>query len=105
MIVSEVLETIPFEREEVDISWQLRQDSEGQEVFAIAVPKGHLDSHVQLVREADLSPSAAYVKGAALTFAVGIQDVIVVHIEQERVATVLVRQCTPRVVHQQEFPW
>jgi len=105
MIVSEVLETIPFEREEVDISWQLRQDSEGQEVFAIAVPKGRVDSHVRLVKEADLPLSAAYAKGTALTFAVGIPDVIVVHIEQEQVATVLVRQCAPRVVHQQEFPW
>jgi len=105
MIVSEVLETIPFEREEVDITWQLRQDSEGQEAFAIAVPKSQVDRHLRLVKEAELSPAAAYAKGTALTFAVGITDAIVVHIEQERVATVLVRQCTPRVVHQQEFPW
>ena len=105
MILSEVLETIPFEPEEVDVSWQLRQDSEGEEAFAIAVPKEHMDSQVRIVKEANLSPSATYTKATALAFAIGISDAIVVHLEQDRVATVLVHESTPQVVHQQDFPW
>ena len=105
MILSEVLETIPFEPEEVDVSWQLRQGLEGEEAFAIAVPKGYVDSQVGIVKEANLSPSAAYTKATALAFAIGIPDAIVVHLEQGRVATVLVHESTPQVVHQQDFPW
>ena len=105
MILSEVLETIPFEPEEVDVSWQLRQNSEGEEAFAIAVPKGYVDSQVQIIKDADLSPSAAYTKATALAFAIGLPDAIVVLLAQDRVATVLVHESTPRVVHQQEFPW
>ena len=105
MILSEVLGTIPFEPKEVDVSWQLRQALEGEEAFAIAVPKGHVDSQVQIVKEANLSPSAAYTKATALAFAIGIPNAIVVHLEQDRVATVLVHESTPQVVHQQEFPW
>ena len=104
MILSEVLETIPFEPEEVDVSWQLRKDLEGEEAFAIAVPKGHVESQVGLIKEANLSPSAAYTKATALAFAVGIPDAIVVHLEQDRVATVLIHESTPQVVHQQDFP-
>ena len=52
MILSEVLETIPFGPEEVDVSWRLRQDAEGEEAFAIAVPKGYVDSQVRMVKEA-----------------------------------------------------
>ena len=105
MILSEVLETIPFEPEEVDVTWQLRKDLEGTEAFAIAVPKGHVDSQLRIVKEASLSPSAAYTKATALAFAIGIPNAIVVHLEQDRVATVLVNESTPQVVHQQEIPW
>ena len=55
MILSEVLETIPFEPEQVDVAWQLRQDSEGEEAFAVAVPKGHVDSQLGIVKEASTS--------------------------------------------------
>ncbi len=58
-----------------------------------------------MVKEADFSPAAAYTKATALAFAIGVPDAIVVHLEQDRVATVLVHDSTPRVVHQQEFPW
>jgi hypothetical protein len=105
MIDSEVLETIPFEEEEVDISWKVRRDSVGQEAFAIAVPKASTDAQVQLIRDADVSPSAAYAKAVALAFAAGLPNGIVLHIEEDRVATILVRGGAPQVVHEQGFPW
>ena len=105
VILSEVLETIPFEPEEVDVSWRLRQDSQSEEAFAVAVPKRSVDDQVRIVKEAGLSPLAAYTKATALAFAIGIPNAIVVHLDRDRVATVLVHESTPQVVHQQEFPW
>ena len=60
MVLSEVLETLPFEQDEVDIRWHLRQDQTDTEAFAVAVPKSNIDGQVQLIKEAGLSPSAAY---------------------------------------------
>ena len=105
MILGEVLNTVPFQEEEVDISWHLRKDAAGQEAFAIAVPRGSIDSQVQMVEETNRSPAASYTRATALAFAAGAPNAVVVQIEAERVATVLVHRSTPQVVNQQEFAW
>jgi hypothetical protein len=105
VVVSEVLESLPFSKDEVDISWQLHRDKdeEGQSVYAIALPKQRVDSQVKLVKESGLVPAAAYSKASALALAAGVSDGILVHLEASETALVLVNGGEPKVVHQLEL--
>ncbi len=104
MIVAEVLDGIPFEEDEVDISWRLRRDTGSHEALAIAVPKASINSQVKLAGETGLKPKAAYAQATALTLMADADDAIVVHLEPDHLAVVLVREGLPLVVHQQPFP-
>ena len=103
MIVSEVLDAIPFDKKEVDISWRLVKGQTEQSVFAVTLPKDRVDSQVQLVRDSGLFPAAAYSKANVLALASGIPNAIVVHLEQTQTAIVLVSNGDPEVVHQLHF--
>jgi hypothetical protein len=103
VVVSEVLESLPFGKDEVDISWQLHKEEEGQWVYAIALPKQRVDSQVKLVKDSGLIPAAAYSKASALALAAGITDGILVHLEASETALVLVNGGEPKVVHQLEL--
>jgi len=102
MVVSEVLDTIPFEVDEVDITWRSQRNRTGQEVIAVAVPKDKIDGRVRLAREAGLPPRAAYSRAAALAFAAGFPDSIVINVQRSETAVILVRDGSPRVLHQLE---
>ena len=103
MIISEVLDAIPFERKEVDIAWHLTKGQDEQSVFAITLPKDRVDSQVRLIRDSGLYPAAAYSKATVLALAAGIPNAIVVHLEQTQTAIVLVSDGDPQVVHQLDF--
>jgi len=103
MIVSEVLDAIPFDKKEVDISWHLVKGQDEQSVFAVTLPKDRVDSQVRLVRDSGLYPAAAYSKANVLALAVGVPNAIVVHLEQTQTAIVLVSNGDPQVVHQLDF--
>ena len=103
MIVSEVLDAIPFDKKEVDISWRLVKGQDEQSVFAVTLPKDRVDSQVRLVRDSGLFPAAAYSKANVLALAAGIPDAIIVHLEQTQTAIVLVSNGAPQVVHQLDF--
>ena len=62
MIVSEVLDVIPFEKKEVDITWHMVKEQDEQSVFAVTLPKARVDSQVRLVKDSGLFPAAAYSK-------------------------------------------
>ena len=104
IIHAEVVDRLPFDPREVDISWLLRRDTAGREVIAAAVPKGQMDAQVKLFEGAGGSLKAVYSKEAALAFAVGVPDAIIVHLEPAQTAIVLVRACMPKVVYQLKFP-
>lgn len=104
MIIAEVLDAIPFKEEEVDISWRLLREYGAHGALAIAVPKANIDAQVKLCSETGLKPKAAYAKATALALMAGADDAIVVHLESEHVAVVLVREGRPLVVHQQPLP-
>ncbi|MEE9249012.1 MAG: pilus assembly protein PilM, partial [Dehalococcoidia bacterium] len=103
VVASEVLETIPFSAEEVDLTWQVRSNGTDQEVLAVAVQKEVMDDHVRLLSEAGIRPRAAYSKAVALAHVAGVTDGIVVHLESSQVALVLVHQGVPQVAYQVEF--
>ena len=103
MVVSEVLDAIPFDKKEVDISWRLVRGQDEQSVFAVTLPKDRVNSQVRLVRDSGLFPAAAYSKANVLALAAGIPNAIVVHLEQTQTAIVLVSNGDPQVVHQLDF--
>ena len=104
VIVSEVVDSIPFSEEEVEIKWRLRTGASDQKLFAIAVPRQVIEGHVKLLREAGAQPVATYSKAVALSLAAGTPDAIVVHLTSSQAAIVLVREGMPQVVNQLMLP-
>lgn len=103
VVKSEIMETIPFSEEQVDLAWQARSSGQGHDVFAIAVSKSEMASQIRLLTDAGLRPRAAYAKATALAHAANITDGIVVHVGPCHAAFVLVHQSVPRVVHEVEL--
>ena len=104
VIVSEVLDTIPFDEKEVDVAWQYRPNDSGNEVFATAVPKTVVDNHIEVLRGLNVQPSAAYSRGTALAHAIGVPNAIVVHLAPEHSAVVLVREHAPQIIQELGLP-
>lgn len=104
VVEAEVLGTIPFNGSEVDISWCIRRSTDGQEVFAVSVPKKAIDDRVSLATEGGASPSAAYSTTTSLAFAAGIPSALIIHVEGSSVSIVRVQNWEPTVVHQTETP-
>ena len=104
VITSEVLESIPFSREEVDISWRLRKLRDTRETVATAVPKATVDSHVRLLRRSGLRPAAVYPRGVALGYTAGASNAIIVHPERTGTIVVLLRDGIPEAVRKVTVP-
>lgn len=104
VVLSEVTESVPFPVEEVDVGWRAHTSGKDRDVFAVALPKQALASHVQLLRQAGLRPVAAYAKAAALCLAAGVPDAVLVHLGKSQAAIALVRGQAPQAVHQVELP-
>ena len=110
VVESEVLESVPFPADQVDVTWRASRNEEGMEVYALIVPKAHVDGRVALLRGAGIRPSAAYSRGVALACAGGVGDAIFVDLSAPA-SIVLVQRGLPRVVAQVDFdaldgdPW
>ncbi|NQW23956.1 MAG: hypothetical protein HQ475_10975 [SAR202 cluster bacterium] len=104
IVNAEVLDSVPFAPNEVDIRWRVEQGEETREASVIAVPKDRMDGHIGIVRDSQLSPSAIYPKAAALAAAVALPDVFILHITGSQTAVILVRGGVPRIVHRLELP-
>ena len=63
-----------------------------------------MDGQVDIVRDAQLAPSAVYPKAAALAAAVAQPDVFILHVSPAETAVILVRDGVPRIVHRIELP-
>ncbi len=101
VVASEVVESIPFTADEVDIKWQaLPGDGESVPVAAMAVQKGDVDRHVQSFKDAGEGPIAAYSQSASLAMASGLPDVIILHFTLGQTGVVLARDGIPRAVYQ-----
>lgn len=100
VLISEIVDTLPFELEGVDIVWQTRQGVGDLDIFAIAVPKDVVDEHVKVVNQAGFNPSVTFSRGVALAAAAGVSDAIIVHISEGEAGLVLVRDRRPKLIHQ-----
>ena len=101
---NEVLESVPFAADEVDIRWRIESGGHVNEASVIAVPRDRMDEQAKIVRDSQLAQSAVYPRAAALAAAVGRPDVFILHMTRAQTAVILVREGVPRIVHRLELP-
>ncbi len=104
IVNAEILDSVPFAADEVDIRWRIEQGEDIREASVVAVPRDRMDGQVGIVRNSKLAPFAVYPKAAALAAAVALPDVFILHMTQAQTAVVLVRGGVPRIVHRLDMP-
>lgn len=104
VVKSEVLDTVPFAEDEVDITWQLERGRETDSVFALAAPQQAVDNRINLLKEADVRPVATYSQAMALALAVGAPEAIVVYTDSSRAGVTVIQEGKPRLIHQAPLP-
>lgn len=104
MVIAEVLDTIPFSRDEVEIAWHSQHVRDGYEVVAVAAPRSTVDNQVRFAREAGLTPRGTYSKASALALASRVPNAILIHNQPSETGIVLVRAGSPIVVHHLDTP-
>ena len=108
IVESELLESLPFSKNEVDMSWCARPSpglNNGRlEVFALAVPRWEMERTAGLLCDSGISPSAAYAKSTSLACAVGVSNTLIIHFEDNMAAIVSVLHGELEVVHKLACP-
>ena len=77
ILISEIMETIPFTQDEVDVKWQVTDGAEEQRAMAIAVRKEEIDSHVAQMKQAGIGPTSTFARAASLAAVAGRPDAMV----------------------------
>ncbi len=104
IVNTEVLNSVPFEQNEVDIQWRVTQGEGLKEASVIAIPRDRMDDQIRFLRSAQLAPSAVYSKAASLAVAVARPDVFILHMTVAQTAVILVREGITRIVHRLDLP-
>lgn len=104
IVNAEVLNSVPFSQNEVDIQWQVEQGENVREASVIAIPRDRMDDQIRLFKGSQLAPSAVYSKASSLAVAVARADVFILHMTQAQTAVILVRGGVTRIVHRLELP-
>ncbi|MCH7738412.1 MAG: hypothetical protein IH872_13555 [Chloroflexi bacterium] len=104
IVNTEVLNSVPFSQDEVDIQWRIEQGEDIREASVIAIPRERMDGQIKILRGSRLAPSAVYSKAASLAVAVARANVFILHMTQAQTAVILVREGVTRIVHRLELP-
>ncbi|MCH7482268.1 MAG: hypothetical protein IIC31_05490 [Chloroflexi bacterium] len=91
--------------EEMRLRWQLLEPKdELHRVLILGAPADVVEHQVELLRGADLAPSAMETKGMALARAVAKPNAIIAHVERGSVDIVIVSEGIPEVMRAQPIP-
>ncbi|MEE8466065.1 MAG: hypothetical protein V3S68_06260, partial [Dehalococcoidia bacterium] len=104
IVNTEVLNSVPFAQDEVDIQWRIEQGEEIREASVIAIPTERINDQIKILRDSQLAPTAIYSKAASLAVAVARPDVFILHMTPGQTAVILVRAGVTRIVHRIELP-
>ena len=99
VIASEMVESMPFTADQVDIVWQLRGRQGDAEVLTAAVPKEAMDHRVLLLKGIGSRPSAVYPRAMALAFCAPAANVIIVELGRYTTSLVRVTHGFPQTMH------
>ena len=103
VIASELEETIPFAKEDVDIAWRFSDHSASNTVSAVVVAKTVTDESVEAVRELNVELSAVFSEAEAMAYAAGDGDALVVRLADRHASMALVMDGTPQMVHRVQY--
>ncbi|MCI0846963.1 MAG: hypothetical protein J4N86_00430 [Chloroflexi bacterium] len=104
IVSAEVLNSVPFSQDEIDIQWRVEQGDNLREASVIAIPRDRMNGQIKILRNSQLAPSAIYSKATSLAVAVGRADVFILHMTRAQTAVILVRGGVTRIVHRLELP-
>ena len=91
--------------EELRLRWQLLEPKdELLRVLVLGAPTEVVENQLDLLRSADLRPTAVETKGMALARAVGRYNALIAHVEQGSVDIVVVSEGIPQVMRAQPIP-
>ena len=93
-------EVMPVSAESIYFFWQSISTSEDeQQVFAVGVPRGVIDSKVRAMKHAGITPNVLELKTIALSRAVNKERAIILNIEPASLDIVIVVQGVPEIMH------
>ncbi|MBI4201858.1 MAG: hypothetical protein HY532_01915 [Chloroflexi bacterium] len=100
IVLSELMESVPFNRDDVDIAWKAIKTGSGFKVAANLATKQAMDQHLAGMSQGGVRAGAAYARPLALARAAGVEDGIVVEVGSRVVEVVLVKDGFPRLSRQ-----
>ncbi|MDP6713346.1 MAG: hypothetical protein QF368_01795 [SAR202 cluster bacterium] len=103
IIASELEETIPFAKEEVDIAWRVGDLNELNVANAVIVPKSITDESVAKVKETNIELSAIFSEAEAMAHAAGDLDALVVRLADRHASMALVMDGSPQMLHRVQY--
>ncbi len=93
-------EVMPVSAERLYFFWQSISTSEDeQQIFAVGVPRGVIDSKIRVMKHAGVTPSVLELKTIALSRAVNRERAIILNIEPASFDIVIVVQGVPETMH------
>ena len=93
-------EVMPVSAESLYFFWQSISTSEDeQQVFAVGVPRGVIDSKIRAMKHAGVTPNVLELKTIALSRAVNRERAVILNIEPASLDIVIVGQGVPEIMH------
>ncbi len=103
VVLSELQETTPFALDEMDLTWQARNNGTDHDILAVATSRGTIDNHVRAMAEAGVRARAVFSKATALAHAAGVSDAIVANIGASKSEFVLISGWVPQAVYEERM--
>ena len=101
VVLSELQETTPFALDEMDLTWQARNNGTDHDILAVASSRETVDNHVRAMAEAGVRASVVFSKATAFAHAAGVSDAIVANIGASQAEIVLISGWVPQAVYEE----
>lgn len=98
-VLDKAREVLPISEDELYLSWQIIADNEDDHrALIIGVPRNLVDSEVQALRAAGITPHILEIKAMALIRAVNREQALILNIEPSTIEVVLVADGLPQSI-------
>ena len=101
VVLLELQETTPFALDEMDLTWQARNNGTDHDILAVTTSRETVDNHVRAMAEAGVRARVVFSKATALAHAAGVSDAIVANIGASKAEFVLISEWVPQAVYEE----
>ena len=101
VVLSELEETTPFALDEMDLTWQARNNGTDHDILAVASSRETINNHVRAMAEAGVRARVVFSKATALAHVAGVSDAIVANIGTSKAEVVLISGWVPQAVYEE----